>query len=257
MGLRDIKNSSEPCESSQPLRILVRHSVHGLSRFKNEKLLSKAYTIYPKLENQAYFGCEVNTLSEITQQWIQLLTRPNTTLLQEEKDLPMVLKEGQEPHIGFQPHQLLATLHSVFSAVCRIVTGHYILHHDPKTEAFITLLKATDSDKEVHLQKFNLHAVYSTGSVNTKNYTVPPWLALDTHVLTPFHLKHCKIPATFPMDNPTKVLTKGEKRKIKEKARVKRKLEDLDKPKEEDETEDYMEAIKNTGTVRRRRREML
>nr|XP_053646512.1 uncharacterized protein LOC128698334 isoform X2 [Cherax quadricarinatus] len=82
MGLRDIKNSSEPCESSQPLRILVRHSVHGLSRFKNEKLLSKAYTIYPKLENQAYFGCEVNTLSEITQQWIQLLTRPNTTLLQ-------------------------------------------------------------------------------------------------------------------------------------------------------------------------------
>ncbi|XP_069960562.1 little elongation complex subunit 2 isoform X2 [Cherax quadricarinatus] len=201
MGLRDIKNSSEPCESSQPLRILVRHSVHGLSRFKNEKLLSKAYTIYPKLENQAYFGCEVNTLSEITQQWIQLLTRPNTTLLQEEKDLPMVLKEGQEPHIGFQPHQLLATLHSVFSAVCRIVTGHYILHHDPKTEAFITLLKATDSDKEVHLQKFNLHAVYSTGSVNTKNYTVPPWLALDTHVLTPFHLKHCKIPATFPMDN--------------------------------------------------------
>lgn len=48
------------------------------------QIKSKAYIVYPKIENQPYFGCEVNTLSEITQQWINLLVAPSTTLLQGE-----------------------------------------------------------------------------------------------------------------------------------------------------------------------------
>ncbi|XP_071533028.1 little elongation complex subunit 2-like [Panulirus ornatus] len=242
-------NSSQP-NNSQALRIIVRHNLHGLSRFKSQKMTSKPYIVYPKPENQAYFGCEVNTLSEITEQWIQLLVRPNTTLLQvrvcetsgeilltEERDLAAVLKEGKQPHIGFLPHQPLATMYSVFSAVSGLSTGHYILHHDLKTEAFIKLMKAADSDKQTHLQTFNLHASYSTATAYTRTYTTPPWLAIDTHVLTPFHLRHHKIPATFPMDNPTKKLTKAEKRRIKERAKSKKRLEELDKQKDDEAQE--------------------
>nr|XP_027226840.1 little elongation complex subunit 2-like [Penaeus vannamei] len=80
MGPRNL----QPNASVQDLRIIVVHNVHGISRFKSKKIKSKAYIVYPKIENQPYFGCEVNTLSEITQQWINLLVAPSTTLLQGE-----------------------------------------------------------------------------------------------------------------------------------------------------------------------------
>ena len=51
------------------------------------------------------------------------------------------------------------------------------------------------------LNIYNLHKAYEAASVSTRLYTAPPWLALDTHVLTPFHKKHKKIPGTFPMKN--------------------------------------------------------
>ncbi|XP_042229382.1 little elongation complex subunit 2-like isoform X2 [Homarus americanus] len=76
-------SSSDPGNTLQPFRIIVRHNLHGLSRFRSKKESSQAYIVYPKPESQAYFGCEVNTLSEIVQQWIHLLVRPNTTLLQD------------------------------------------------------------------------------------------------------------------------------------------------------------------------------
>ena len=87
-----------PCPShgiDTPLKVIVRNKIHGITykkkknREPNETFLgrpdyrnSKPYILYPKLENQAYFGVEVNTLQEITQQWIELLVRPHTSLLQ-------------------------------------------------------------------------------------------------------------------------------------------------------------------------------
>lgn len=68
-------------------------------------------------------------------------------MMAEEKDLASVLKEGKQPHIGFSPHQPLATLYSVLSAVSGLPTGQYVLHHDPKTKAFISLMKSVDSEK--------------------------------------------------------------------------------------------------------------
>ncbi|XP_066969228.1 little elongation complex subunit 2 [Macrobrachium rosenbergii] len=202
---------------------------------------SKAYILYAKPEFQVYFGCEVNTLSEITQQWLDLLVRPNTTLLEvrvcqttgdimlsEEKTLATVLKEGKQQHINFSPQQPLATMYAVFNAVNALPTGDYILHHDVKTEAFIKLLKAIDVGKEMSVQNFDFHAAYSSASVYTRTHAKPPWIALDTHKLTAFHLKHYKIPGTFPMDNPSKKLTKSEKKKIKEKAQHKKRLEEIE-----------------------------
>ncbi|XP_063611399.1 little elongation complex subunit 2-like [Penaeus indicus] len=244
MGPRNL----QPNASCQDLRIIVIHNVHGISRFKSKKIKSKAYIVYPKIENQPYFGCEVNTLSEITQQWINLLVAPSTTLLQvrvcessgevllsEEKTLPSVIREGQQPHIGFAPQPHLLTLYSVFCAVTGLSSGAYLLHHDAKTEAFIKLMRAGDADRLGHLQAFNLHSSYALATPTTRPYTVPPWLAIDTHLLTPFHYKHYKIPATFPMDNPDKKLTTSQKKLKNEKAKNKKKLADLEKMADEED----------------------
>lgn len=249
MGPRNL----QPNASVQDLRIIVVHNVHGISRFKSRKIKSKAYIVYPKIENQPYFGCEVNTLSEITQQWINLLVAPSTTLLQvrvcessgevllsEEKTLATVVREGQQPHIGFAPQPHLLTLYSVFSAVTGLPSGAFLLHHDAKTEAFIKLMRAGDVDRSGHLQSFNLHSSYALATPTTRPYTVPPWLAIDTHLLTPFHFKHHKIPATFPMDNPNKKLTSSQKTLKNEKAKKKKRLADLEKMtkgEEEDQNE--------------------
>ncbi|XP_047502745.1 LOW QUALITY PROTEIN: uncharacterized protein LOC125048218 [Penaeus chinensis] len=336
MGPRNL----QPNASCQDLRIIVIHNIHGISRFKSKKIKSKAYIVYPKIENQPYFGCEVNTLSEITQQWIHLLVAPSTTLLQvrvcestgevlmsEEKTLPSVLREGQQQHIGFAPQPHLLTLYSVFSAVTGLSSGAYLLHHDAKTEAFIKLMRAGDADRSRyssvrqakrqgyvtasslvpglgsnyfiapfylrnntsgighhddietagngrdviasvalalvhrrmksslfrlgsrrrcvslvvfsawrlgHLQAFNLHSSYALATPTTRPYTVPPWLAIDTHLLTPFHYKHYKIPGTFPMQNPDQKLTPSQKKLKHEKAKKKKKLADLEKKAEAD-----------------------
>lgn len=68
-------------------------------------------------------------------------------LMTEERNLPEILKDGKQSHVGFSPTQSLATYHAVFSTVLRLATGHYLLHHDPNTEAFIQLMKAADPGK--------------------------------------------------------------------------------------------------------------
>ncbi|XP_050726125.1 little elongation complex subunit 2-like isoform X2 [Eriocheir sinensis] len=241
---------SNTCQSSgsfQSMRILVRSNLHGHSYFKNEENKCKPYIVYPKIESQAFFGCEVNTLSEITQQWVQLLVRPNTSLLQvrvcegsgevlmtEEKDLATILKEGKQLHVGFSPLQPLATLYSVFSAVLAQPTGHYLLHHDSNTNAFIQLMKASNPSREATLHTYNLHKVYAAPAVNTRMYAVAPWLAIDTHVLSPFHMKHKKIPGTFPMSNPNQKISMAKRKKIAEKSKKKKSLHDLKIQKEEE-----------------------
>ena len=65
----------------------------------------------------------------------------------EEKSFPEILKDGKQFHVGFSPSQPLATFYAVFSTVLKQPTGHYLLHHDAKTEAFIQLMKAADPGK--------------------------------------------------------------------------------------------------------------
>nr|XP_027216146.1 uncharacterized protein LOC113808849 [Penaeus vannamei] len=101
-------------------------------------------------------------------------------------------------------------------------------------------MRAGDVDRSGHLQSFNLHSSYALATPTTRPYTVPPWLAIDTHLLTPFHFKHHKIPATFPMDNPNKKLTSSQKTLKNEKAKKKKRLADLEKMtkgEEEDQNE--------------------
>lgn len=65
-------------------------------------------------------------------------------LMTEERDLNTVLKEGKQLHVAFSPQQPLATLYSVLTALLGHPSGHYILHHDCKTKAFIQLMKAAN-----------------------------------------------------------------------------------------------------------------
>lgn len=70
-------------------------------------------------------------------------------LMTEERDLAAILKEGKQLHVGFSPVQPLATLYSVFSALLAQPTGHYLLHHDSNTNAFIQLMKASNPNRLV------------------------------------------------------------------------------------------------------------
>lgn len=215
------------------MNVIVRHNIHGHSRFRKRQISPPTfpYLVFPKPENQAFFGCEVSTISEITQQWIKLLVRPNVRLLEvrmcekdgdilmsQDRSINEVMKEAKQPHINFHPHQCLATLYSVFSALNSQPTGDYLLHHDAKTGAHIRLMKATEPSQVTHQAVYDLHAAYEPqDKVLTRSYAEPPWLAIDTHILTPFHLKHAKIPGTFPMSNPKEKLSKQQKKKKKQK----------------------------------------
>ncbi|CAL4168448.1 unnamed protein product, partial [Meganyctiphanes norvegica] len=205
------------------INVIVRHNIHGHSRFrKNHTQPSLPYLVFPKPENQAFFGCEVSSVSEITQQWIKLLVRPHVRLLEvrmcekdgdmlsgQDRSINEVMKEARQPHINFQPHHCLATLYSVFGALSSQPTGDYLLHHDTKTGAHVRLMKATEPNQVVHQVIYDLHAAYAPlDKVLTRLYKEPPWLAIDTHILTPFHLKHAKIPGTFPMKNPSQLSKK-------------------------------------------------
>lgn len=238
--------SNEKLANLHPeMKVIVRHNIHGHSRFRKGQVSppTHPFLVYPKPENQAFFGCEVSTMSEITQQWIKLLVRPNVRILEvrmcekdgdilmsQDRSINEVMKEAKQPHINFQPHHCLATLYSVFSALNSQPTGDYLLHHDAKTGAHVRLMKATEPSQVTHQVVYDLHAAYSPqDKVLTRSYTEPPWLAIDTHILTPFHLKHAKIPGTFPMSNPKEKLSKKQKKlkKLKFEAANKIAFEDI------------------------------
>ena len=249
-----------PANKALPsITILSRHHLHGLSLenttgTKGRNFKSSAYVVYPKLENQVFFGCEVNTHTEILEQWSELLLRPNTTLLQtracivsgdvivtEERDMQEVLRVGRQANIKFQPGAALASLYVILNTLQKLPVGKYLLHHHHKSEAFIRLMRCIEEDKYSagHQTVFNLHESYGfTASLASEleesaiyvlkspKYCTPPWLPIDTHVTTPFHLKHRKIPATFPMNNPDKKLTNKQKKFIKARAKNKKSIYD-------------------------------
>ncbi|XP_047740584.1 uncharacterized protein LOC108677719 isoform X2 [Hyalella azteca] len=250
--------------SPAPLTVLVRNHLHGISMERNKAnntFKSSSYVVFPKLEHQVFFGCEVNSHTEIVHQWAQLLCRPNSQLLQvracsksgevvlaEERDLSEVVREGALPYIRFQPAPLLTSLYVTLDTLRRKPPGSYLLHHHNRSEAFIRLMRMANDDclSTGHVSVFDLHASYgysgrgaATGAavegdgpeagqlvLDSRQFVNPPWLAIDTLVPTPFHLKHLKIPGTFPMDNPKKKITKKRKRLIKMKAKDKKGLFD-------------------------------
>ncbi|RXG59970.1 hypothetical protein Avbf_12633 [Armadillidium vulgare] len=173
-----------PCkeDSEKPVRILVRHSIHGLVKnmkkrkkkvtFQTIMKEAKACLVVPKIENQIYFGAEVN---------IRACTESADIVLIQEKNFESVLKDGKQKHINFNPQSLI--------------------------------YKEAEAGY-VYSSSIDLHKMYSDKSVISKQYRTPPWLAIDTHVFTPFHLTHHKIPATFPMENVSK-LNKNEKTRRK------------------------------------------
>ena len=230
-----------------PINVLMRHHLHGASQqssnHKGESSEQTSFIVCPKVESQVYFGCEVNTHTEIVQQYSELLMRPNTYVLQmrvcsksgsvvlaEEKDLAEVIREGHQPHIKFQPQKSLGFLHSTFNTLLRLPPGRYLLHHPNKEEAFIHVMQEM-KDAELGVQNvFDFHKSYGFAKdadqegcvMARRHYTTSPWLQLDTNVLTPFHFLHLKIPGTFPMDRPVGHLKRSERQKIKQKAKNKK-----------------------------------
>jgi len=264
--LHSPQSSNVPMGRGLPsINVLVRHHVHGLSmenvNVTGKKLKFGSYIIQPKVEHQAFFGCEVNTHAEIVKQYAELLLRPNTYILQlricaassqiilsEEKDLSEVIREGHQPHIQFQPLLSLSSLHCIFNSLCKLTDGHYLLHHANKSDAFIRLLRNIDEgEANSGLQSvYNLHTSYgySRGEreeeaqreyeaqhysqvIDRRKYNSAPWLPIDTNVLTPFHLTHKKIPCTFPM--PRKQLSKKDKKNITKRAKLKKSIHDTPK----------------------------
>ncbi|KAF2365817.1 Little elongation complex subunit 2 C-terminal [Trinorchestia longiramus] len=245
-----------------PLSIIIRSHLHGISmeHFNrvDKSFKSSSYVVYPKLENQLFFGCEVNSYSEILYQWVHLIARPNSELLQvrvcsesgevalaEKRDLCEVLREGAQPHIKFHPGPLITSLYVALDTLRRKPPGQYLLHHHNRSEAFVHLLREAKEDclSTGHQSVFDLHRSYGYSStkqdtsntslpdpeqfvMDSRKFVSPPWLAINTLLPTSFHLAHSKIPCTFPMDNPNKKMTKKRSKLIKEKAKKKKSLFD-------------------------------
>ena len=66
-------------------------------------------------------------------------------VLAEERDISDVLREGRQPHIKFQPSKPLTSLYSTFRTLQPLEPGYYLLHHNNKAEAFVSLLKFSDN----------------------------------------------------------------------------------------------------------------
>ncbi|XP_076360705.1 uncharacterized protein LOC143252455 isoform X4 [Tachypleus tridentatus] len=193
--------------------------VYSLWQLENLKLLlrrtldcvrspsNKPWNLFPKLEYLPQYGGEITTPSELCHQWVDLLTLPNSHLLQvrinalnsevllkEEKSLSEILAS---PKINTE--ECLQFLHHIMVFLTSLPIGQYFLSHQ-KGEKIMILFKALDS---THRGAFDLHT-----RINQKLSTLDDyqdvtrgelqWLPLDPEVILPAFQQQRRIPVTFP-----------------------------------------------------------
>ncbi|OXB58323.1 hypothetical protein ASZ78_005882 [Callipepla squamata] len=150
--------------SLDDLLLLVRcnvQKVRSLPRFNKKKKAQKVIPIFllPKVEYQAYYGVEALTESEVCQLWTESM------------------------------------LHSeCLFYVGNLQEGSYLLTHaagDSSVAIYKSSLdKATRASYNLHQAHCDLPAVPAMLSV--------PWVPLDPSLPLPYHMKHGRVPCTFP-----------------------------------------------------------
>ncbi|KAM9753218.1 little elongation complex subunit 2 isoform 3-T3 [Menidia menidia] len=191
--------------SLQDLLLMVRSSVsltHGWHVGSSRNQFVPVHVL-PKLEYQLTYGVECLTSSEACQLWTETLLHPTTlsyvahinahtskvALL---RKLPDDWKENISG--GFKPSKSLNILHHILKKLTGLEEGEYLITHKAG-EPFVTLLKSAKG--KASRSAYNLQQIHSSVPQPPASGHVP-WIPVDPHVLLPFHLKHTRLPCTFP-----------------------------------------------------------
>ena len=234
LGRKEEPNPVRKKEKNLPedsLRILVRSNTHGVrleSDPSNEnEFYPQFYTIDSKVENQAKFGAETVTKSELAKQWIATMLRPNSklsrlrvnvskadVLMAENKTLKDLTNDGQK--VGFKPDEALGNLFTLFSELKTLPKpiekengiARYLVQHNSKTGVFVKILKSINQNEISQYPSsttIDIHEAYNIRS--DEEATLPPiinmWLPIDADLVTPYHNINNKVPCLFS-PNPLK-----------------------------------------------------
>ena len=222
--LNENRKSERNSTSIDSLSVLIRTSFHGVRLECNPQNanIPQLYTVDCKLENQARFGAEQVSQSELAKQWIATMLRPNSklarlrvnssdssVLMTEIKSLKDLTLDGVK--VGFKPDEALGNVYTLFSELKKLPNptekekgvARYLLQHDSKTGAFVKILKATEpSSENSHVLNSNLYDAHMPYNIRSnEDSTLPPpnarWMPIDVDLITPYHRVNNKVPGLF------------------------------------------------------------
>ncbi|XP_015727992.1 little elongation complex subunit 2 isoform X1 [Coturnix japonica] len=194
--------------SLDDLLLLVRcnvQKVRSLPRYNKKKKAQKLIPIFllPKLEYQAYYGVEALTESEVCQLWTESLLHSEcifyighidgltSKLIMLEKISPNTLREK----LGLiKPANSLNILHHILKKVSDLQEGSYLLTH-AAGDSSVAIYKSS-LDKPTRAS-YNLHKAHCDLPTVPAMLSVP-WVPLDPSLPLPYHMKHGRVPCTFP-----------------------------------------------------------
>ncbi|KAG7468232.1 hypothetical protein MATL_G00140780 [Megalops atlanticus] len=191
--------------SLQDILLMVRSSV-PLARSKMIAAGPKTVPVHilPKLEYQLCYGIECLTKSEACQLWAERLLHSSTVSYVGHVDaLSSKLYKMEEisperivsAPCGFTPARSLNILHHLLKKVAGLQEGRYLLCHKAG-EPLVTILKASDGEN-ISRTTYDLHQAHSELPQAPPNGP-SPWVPVDPTHLLPFHIKHRRVPCTFP-----------------------------------------------------------
>ncbi|XP_048825268.1 little elongation complex subunit 2 [Brienomyrus brachyistius] len=192
--------------SLQELLLLVRSSVPFARRTKLGRGPNKTVPVHvlAKLEYQVCYGVECFTKSELCVLWAEQLQHSSTSsyvghinaltsklFLTEEFTSERIKTASCE----FRPATCLNVLHHLLEKLVSLSEGRYLVSHKAG-EPIITIAKASDGRKSLRTM-YNLHQAH--GSLpQAPPHGAVPWVPVDPSHLLSFHVKHERVPCTFP-----------------------------------------------------------
>nr|XP_023673333.1 little elongation complex subunit 2 isoform X2 [Paramormyrops kingsleyae] len=192
--------------SLQELLLLVRSSVPFARRTKLGQGPNKTIPVHvlAKLEYQVCYGVECFTKSELCVLWAEWLQHSSTSsyvghinaltsklFLMEEFTSERIKAAGCE----FRPATCLNVLHHLLEKLVSLSEGRYLVSHKAG-EPIITIGKASDGRKSLRAV-YDLHQAHG-GLPQAPPHAAVPWVAVDPSHLLSFHVKHGRVPCTFP-----------------------------------------------------------
>uniref|UniRef100_A0A3B3R6T7 Interactor of little elongation complex ELL subunit 2 n=1 Tax=Paramormyrops kingsleyae TaxID=1676925 RepID=A0A3B3R6T7_9TELE len=188
--------------SLQELLLLVRSSV-PFARRTNPNATIPVHVL-AKLEYQVCYGVECFTKSELCVLWAEWLQHSSTSSYVGKERSPRsdyILHErglklcSPSCCIYDQPATCLNVLHHLLEKLVSLSEGRYLVSHKAG-EPIITIGKASDGRKSLRAV-YDLHQAHG-GLPQAPPHAAVPWVAVDPSHLLSFHVKHGRVPCTFP-----------------------------------------------------------
>ncbi|XP_022046360.2 little elongation complex subunit 2 isoform X1 [Acanthochromis polyacanthus] len=190
--------------SLQDLLLMVRSSVSYTYTAKvDDRNEFVPVFILPKLEYQLSYGVECLTSSEACQLWTESLLHSSTVshLAHINAHTSKVVRRKrlrddwmQNISCGLKPSKSLNILHHLLKKLTGLEEGQYLIVHKAG-EPFVTIFKAAEG--KVSRAAYNLQQVH--GSVpQPPASSLVPWIPVNPAVVLHFHMKHNRVPCTFP-----------------------------------------------------------